>query len=107
MIAELQGKWILESIDGNAIEPKPAIYFEIDGLKISGFDGCNRFGGSLDAPNELQIGQRGCPSDSPRLPLQLTDPRVQLRSSRLEDDTLELVLVGEAGKAKFRRQKPD
>lgn len=104
-ISELQGKWVLESIGGPAIKSKTEIYFKIDGLTISGFDGCNRFGGLLDKPKELRIGQRACPSDSPRLPLQLSDPRTQLESSKLEGDTLDLVLDNEAGKARFRRQQ--
>ncbi len=106
-MSQLQGKWVLESIGGHAIESKTEIYFKIDGLTISGFDGCNLFGGFLDKPKELRIGQRACSSDSPRLPLQLSDPRSQLESSKLEGDTLDLVLDDEAGKATFRRQRED
>ena len=106
-VSELQGKWVLESIGGHAIESETDMYFKIDGLTISGFDGCNLFGGLLDKPKELRIGQRACPSDSPRLPLQLSDPRAQLESSELDGDTLDLVLADEAGKATFRRQRED
>ena len=107
IVPDLQGKWILESIGDQAIESETEIYFKIDGLTISGFDGCNLFGGLLDKPKELRIGQRACPSDSPRLPLQLSDPRAQLESSELDGDTLDLVLADEAGKARFRRQRED
>lgn len=103
---ELQGKWVLESIDGNAVETTSDIYFEIDGNTISGFDGCNRFGGSLDAPERMRMTQRACPPEMPRLPLDLSAPRRQLESSRLDGDTLEVDLVDDAGTAKFRRTKP-
>lgn len=101
---ELQGKWVLQSIDGRAVEAKPVIYFKIDGRTITGFDGCNSFGGSLDAPDELRITQRACASEGPRLPLQLPDPREQLESARLEGDTLELKVDDKGGTATFRRQ---
>ncbi len=103
-VKELQGKWVLESINGQAIESEADIYFKIDGKMISGFDGCNTFGGSLDAPDRMRKTQRACSSDSPRLPLDLSDPRPQLESSKLEGDTLEVDLADEAGKAIFRRQ---
>ena len=103
----LQGRWVLESIDGRTIETTSDIYFEIDGETISGFDGCNKFGGSLDAPERMRRTQRACSSDTPRLPLDLSDPRSQLESSRLDGDTLELDLADDAGTAKFRRKTPD
>ena len=103
-IQELQGKWLLESINGRAVKSEPAIYFKIDGRTITGFDGCNSFGGSLDAPDQLRITQRACPSGGPRLPLELSDPRPQLESSRLEGDTLELKVGDEGDSARFRRQ---
>ena len=30
------------------------IFFEIDGLVIRGFDGCNSFGGRLNSPSKLK-----------------------------------------------------
>ncbi len=103
-VKELHGKWVLESINSRAIESETDIYFKIDGKTISGFDGCNTFGGSLDAPDQMRMTQRACASDSPRLPLDFSDPLPQLESSKLEGDTLELDLADEAGKARFRRQ---
>ena len=106
-IPELQGKWVLQSINDRAIPSEPVIFFKIEGMTISGFDGCNSFGGPLDAPDELRITQRACPSDGPRLPLQLSNPRAQLESSRLDGDTLELDAGDEGGTAKFQRQPPE
>jgi heat shock protein HslJ len=103
-VKELQGKWVLVSINSEAIATESDIYFKIDGKTISGFDGCNTFGGPLDAPDRMRMTQRECSSDTPRLPLDLSNPRRQLESSKLEGDTL-VVDVAD-GKARFRRQPP-
>lgn len=103
-IPDLQGKWVLESIGGQTVESTPEIYFEIDERIIAGFDGCNHFGGSLDAPQDLRMSQRACAEEGPRLPLDLSQPLAQLESSRLEGDTLEMDLPDKTGKALFRRQ---
>ena len=101
---DLQGKWVLESIAGKAVEEGPEIYFAIDERTITGFDGCNTFGGSIDAPENLRMTQRACAEEGPRLPLELSDPRPQLESSRLDGDVLEMDLPGGAGKARFRKK---
>lgn len=95
---------MLESIDGREVEPKPEIYFEIDGRTLTGFDGCNTFGGSLDAPENLRMTQRACADPGPRLPLDLEDPLAQLEGAKLDGDTLELPLPDGSGTATLRRR---
>jgi heat shock protein HslJ len=105
-MSKLQGRWVLESINGQRISPGAEVYFEIDGTTITGFDGCNKFGGSLDAPDQMRMTQRGCVSDSPGLPLELSDPRSQLDAAKLTGEKLTLPLPGGTGEAGFSRQKP-
>ncbi|MFQ5525984.1 MAG: META domain-containing protein [Thermoanaerobaculia bacterium] len=106
-ISDLQGKWVLESISGDAVETPSEIYFKIDERTISGFDGCNHFGGPLDAPQNLRMTQRACAEEGPSLPLDLAKPLAQLESAHLEADTLELDLPDETGKASFRRAQEE
>ena len=105
-MSKLQGRWVLESINGQPVSSGAEVYFEIDGMTITGFDGCNKFGGSLDAPDRMRMTQRGCVSDRPRLPLELSDPRSQLDAAKLTGEKLTLQLPGGTGEAGFSRQKP-
>lgn len=100
----LDGKWVLEAIDGRPVTGGSEVFFEIEGRTISGFDGCNRFGGRLDAPGGVRISQRACAEGGPRLPLDLSDPESHLRRGDLAGDRLELPLAGGPGKATFRRE---
>lgn len=106
-ITELQGKWVLESIGGRPVDTEREVYFELTDRTLTGFDGCNRFGGSLDRPEAFRRTQRACPEDAVSLPLDLTDPLPQLESSKLAGETLELVLSGDRGTALLRRQSGD
>lgn len=99
----LQGRWVLESINGQLTGSGTKVYFEIDGLTITGFDGCNKFGGRLDAPSRIRMTQRGCASDRLRLPLELPDPRSQLNAAKVTGEKLKLPLPGGKGEAGFRR----
>ncbi|MDR2293242.1 MAG: META domain-containing protein [Prevotellaceae bacterium] len=66
-------KWILKSIDGEEIEtlPQPAYIMFSDDEKVSGFSGCNGFGGSyylsgdiLKLDNLIST-QKGCLNKNP------------------------------------------
>ncbi|MDR2652763.1 MAG: META domain-containing protein [Prevotellaceae bacterium] len=66
-------KWILKSIDGEEIETlsKPAYIMFSEGERVSGFSGCNGFGGSyylsgdiLKLDNLIST-QKGCFPDNP------------------------------------------
>ena len=103
-MSKLQGRWILESINGKPVESENEIYFEIDGPAITGFDGCNKFGGRLDAPARLRMTQRACVSEGPRLPLELPDARPQLKAAEVTGEKLKLLLPDGTGEAGFRRQ---
>lgn len=103
-VTEIQGRWVLESIEGRAIDSQDPIYFKIDGMVITGYDRCNRFGGRLDSPGELRVTQRACVDEGPRLPLDLRDPWSQLSRAALVGDMLMLPIADGSGKAVFRRK---
>lgn len=106
-LSNLYGKWILESINGQPTDSGKKLYFEIketkDGPQISGFDGCNKFGGTLAPPAALWKGQRGCPSGKLLLPLNLSDPRSQLDAADVTGKVLTIPLPDGSGEADFRR----
>ena len=103
-MSNLQGRWVLESINGKPVESENEIYFEIEGTIITGFDGCNNFGGKLDVPASLRMTQRACISEGPRLPLELPDARSQLKAAEVIGKKLKLKLPDRKGEASFRRQ---
>lgn len=103
-LSALQGRWILESINQESVPPEHNLHFQIEGQVITGFDGCNSFGGSLDNPEMLRKGQRACADAGPRLPLQLSDPLPQLNASRLIGNELTVPLPQGEGEATFRRR---
>ena len=39
----LQGKWLLVTVDGVAIPDQIVPFFEVNGDEILGFDGCNKY----------------------------------------------------------------
>lgn len=96
----VQGRWALVSTNGKAAAGAVA-FFEISGRHISGFDGCNSFGGSLDRPDLIRKTERDCPGMDP-FPLDLADPLGQLSAANLEGDTLSLPVRGKDGIAVFR-----
>lgn len=89
--ANLDGKWTLASVDGQSVAAGTnAPQFIIDGDTISGFDGCNQFGGQLSNPQAMHSGQRACAGDYLKLPLDLSDPKAHLDSASFEGDRLSL-----------------
>lgn len=56
----LQGKWALTAVDGVRISGRQPVYFEVRGDTISGFDGCNMFGGNLNDLQRMRATLRGC-----------------------------------------------
>ncbi len=92
---------MLESIDGRPVEAPKEIFFEIAAGSVSGYDGCNHFGGRLDALDEMRATQRGCPPDV--LQIRLAGPESPLKSLEVRGDTIELRVSN--GLARFRRSK--
>jgi hypothetical protein len=106
--SELQGRWTLESIDGEKVDTPKDVFFEIRGEVLTGFDGCNSFGGPLETPSMIRTGQRSCVGDYVALPLDLSDPLPQLRAAYLSDgDRLSVPLPGDRGVAVLRREPPE
>lgn len=103
-VSGLQGRWTLESIDGKPVDAPTPIYFEIDGLTITGFDGCNNFGGRLDQPAGLRKSQRACLAEGPRLPLDFSDPWAHLERATVSNNTLVLPLPEGSGHARLHRE---
>ena len=104
---DLQGRWRLEAVGDQRVDTPRPIYFEINGDTISGYDGCNRFGGVLGASRGIRAGQRGCVEGNVRLPLDLSDPVGQLRSARLAGDILILRYPDGVETATLRRDVRD
>lgn len=99
---EIQGSWRLVSVDGQAVEAGDAQpHFSIEGDMISGFDGCNRFGGPLGGP--ITVGQRACAGGYVPLPLDLSDLAAHLAGTRLQGDELLLPARADFPASVFRR----
>lgn len=91
---DIQGSWRLVSVDGQAVEAgEGQPHFSIEGEAISGYDGCNRFGGTVGGP--ITVGQRACAAGHVALPLDLSDLAAHLAATRLQGD--ELLLPARAG----------
>jgi hypothetical protein len=103
-VSLLRGRWVLESVDGNRIGRESGeIYFQITEEAVTGYDGCNRFGISLANPAAAIGGQRGCPPESKKLPINPSDLVPQLSRGTVSGDTLSLPLPDGKGEARFRR----
>jgi len=103
-ISELKGRWVLEAVNGRAVAVESGeIFFMISNDTISGYDGCNRFGGSISQPYSIRKTQRDCPAELPTLPLELSDPLRQLGRATVTGDKLTLPLPDGTGEARFRR----
>jgi heat shock protein HslJ len=102
-VSLLEGRWVLETVNGKGMSGEQEIYFEIKGETITGYDGCNRFGGSLAQPSQLRKSQRGCSSEEPQFPLDLSNPLAQLSVATLQGNQLILRLPDGKGEAKFKR----
>jgi len=103
-IARLQGRWDLVSVNNQPVRVGEPIFFEIDGLTIRGSDGCNDFGGRVDAPSRLVMTQRGCASYAHKLALRPTDLIVQLKAATLVEGRLLVPLPDGGGQAEFKRR---
>jgi heat shock protein HslJ len=105
-LAALKGRWVLEAINGKEVAAGGAeIYFQITEHSISGYDGCNRFGGSPTDPSTMRKTQRACPPETLLLPLNLSDPAPQLSRATVRDGKLFLPLRDGTGEAQFRRSQ--
>jgi heat shock protein HslJ len=103
-ISALKGRWVLEMVNGRNVAPdRGEIYFEITDQTITGYDGCNRFGGSIAQLSRIQRGQRGCPPDAILLPLDFSNLESQLGRASVRGDRLSLPLSDGRGEAQFRR----
>lgn len=100
----LQGRWELVTVDNQPVDAESEMYFSIDGETITGFDGCNRFSGALQAPGSLVMTQRGCTAPEFEFPLNLADPRGQLSAATVENDRLTLPTIDNSGTAVFQRR---
>lgn len=98
----LQGRWALQTLNGNRIETE--IFFEIDGTKITGFDGCNNFGGRVDAPSRLVMSQRACASKKALPLINISEIITQLRSAKVSNSRMTVPLPGGGGEAEFERR---
>jgi len=87
---EIYGRWLLVSVGEQQVPPVANIHFAIDGDSISGFDGCNTFGGSLLEPSLIRQSQMACSQQDFSLPLDLRDPLAHLQRAQLSGDILEL-----------------
>lgn len=99
--ADLDGRWDLKSVDGRPVPTGRRVHFQIDGMQIEGFDGCNSFGGRLDQPGTLVASQRACADGARILLLDLSDPWRQLKGATVTKDRL--VLDTGAGESEFTR----
>ncbi|MER8963881.1 MULTISPECIES: META domain-containing protein [unclassified Mesorhizobium] len=102
-LSDLQGRWVLESVNGVLVSSSVPVYFEVVGDNITGFDGCNNFGGPLLTPDFIRKGERDCEGDYVSLPLDFANPLEQLRQATLDGKLLVLSIPNTAGKARFRR----
>jgi heat shock protein HslJ len=105
-VAELQGRWVLEDIDGKEVPSGGAeIYFEITAQSITGYDGCNRFGGSITDPSRMRKTQRACSSETTLLQLDSSDLIQQLSRATIIDSKLFVPMKDGTQKAKFKRNQ--
>jgi heat shock protein HslJ len=87
--AEMGGKWTLAEIGGRKVPSgREAPSFAIDGTKVSGFDGCNRFSGDLLKPGMIAATRRGCKDDTLKLPLDLNRLYDHLKEGKLVNGSL-------------------
>lgn len=92
-LSDLSGKWVLLSVSGHPVPSDPPIFFHLDGEVLSGYDGCNSFGGPVSAPDRIRTGERGCPDDRPSFPLDLSRPAEHLAAATRDGDRLLLPLA--------------
>jgi len=95
--AQLQGRWSLIETGGNSSDGQ-GIFFEIDGDNIAGYDGCNRFSGTLSEPARIRSTERACTGDlqtinPTQLVIQLTETAKELTGKSIPIELNNTVLV--------------
>jgi hypothetical protein len=102
----LEGRWDLVKSGGKAMaaSDRQLPYFVVHQGKISGFDGCNKFGGDIRQPERIAKGQRGCKGSYVKLPLDLGDPAGHLKAGKLTGDRLQLPARRGQPASEFRRR---
>lgn len=104
--ASMDGKWYLSNYGGQTVSRTANTpFFVIDGNTITGFDGCNQFGGKLDDPNSLRVGQRACAGDYIKIPIDLSNAQNQLSNATLDGDLLTVPATGPFPASEFVREK--
>lgn len=104
---KLEGTWQLEAVDSVAVADtsgKQRPFFEIKGSGIKGYDGCNRFFGSLDQPGAISSTRRACPDSILKLPLDLNDLDAHLQTGCQNGDQLTIPARGNYPSSTYARQ---
>ncbi len=104
---KLEGTWQLEAIDSVAITDssgKQTPFFEIKGSGVKGYDGCNRFFGSLDQPGAISSTRRACPDATLTLPLDLNDLHAHLQTGCQSGDQLTIPARGSYPASSYMRK---
>jgi heat shock protein HslJ len=102
----IEGKWQLAEVGGRLVQGSvrsPAPFFEIKGLTINGFDGCNSFSGQLDKPGSMTSTRIACGPDIIRLPLDLANPAAHLKDGKIAANRLTLPARGEFSASVYQR----
>ena len=103
---QLDGTWQLTKTGDRTLDgaDKQLPYFTIAGRMITGFDGCNRFGGTLDDPQNIVRGQRACSGAHMKLPLDLGNPAAHLKAARIRGNRLLLPARDGLPESEFQRR---
>lgn len=99
------GTWVLAEIGGKSVSANAGRIpgFSISGNDITGFDGCNQFGGRLDRPGEIVATRMACVGDYIAIPLDLSDVGAHLHKATRSGDTLSLPASGGLPASVFKR----
>jgi heat shock protein HslJ len=106
--ADLNGTWELAEIQSRPVQRSGTNrlpVFTIKDQTIEGFDGCNQFSGRLDKAGGIASTRRGCPDETIKLPLDLSDAMSHLEAGRIERERLVLPARGGMPPSVFRRVK--
>lgn len=105
-INSLTGSWVLAKSGSRVIVQgaRELPNFTIKNGTISGYDGCNRFGGPLDQPGHIRQTRRACAAQGEKLPLDLNDALAHLKSGHLSGGNLVLPARGGLPASEFRRR---
>ena len=100
-LLKLQGTWAPESINNQPTPQNTNIKLTIDGVHISGNDGCNAFWGELLPTPRIRHTLRACDGTTLLLPMDWSDPVKPLQEGLLSYGVLHL--RGSKGRAVLRR----